>query len=315
MSSRRGIQTRAAGRANIFSSMATEYIGAMHNFGIVLGQRGHLTVRECNTCGFAHLVRRPGEKYLEAFYADRFWQKEKEGAPAKIEQQLDWWRAIWGDWLHELAPLCQGNTLMDFGAGFGHFVALAREQGWAAEGLEPSPAARIYAREKLGLELSPAMASTWLKNGTDVDSAAAMWLLEHLRSPLQFLQELAFHASALLLVIPNEWTPAQQLANERAAKPYWWIDHTHINYFTKESLGQLLEKAGWEAVSWMATYQVEDAIIAGHDYTDDPSGGARIGAGIRTTEMEMPADMRRGLYHRRGQYGTGRDLIVIARSR
>jgi hypothetical protein len=44
-----------------------------------------------------------------------------------------------------------GGRLLDFGSGWGFFLAVAKERGWIPYGLEPLPASAVYARARFGL--------------------------------------------------------------------------------------------------------------------------------------------------------------------
>src|SRR3990172_3816194 len=98
--------------------------------GPLLGERDGLRVIDCRACGYAHLETLPSTDDLDRFYASSFWQVEKVGALARIEEQRDWWAAIYGDWLELVEQYAPGRTLLDVGSGYGHFMQAASRRDW-----------------------------------------------------------------------------------------------------------------------------------------------------------------------------------------
>lgn len=46
------------------------------------------------------------------------------------------------------------RSILDFGSGWGFFLAVAKEHGWTTYGLEPLPASAVYARATFGLNIT-----------------------------------------------------------------------------------------------------------------------------------------------------------------
>jgi len=46
------------------------------------------------------------------------------------------------------------RKILDFGSGWGFFLAVAKERGWIPYGLEPLPASAVYARATFGLNIT-----------------------------------------------------------------------------------------------------------------------------------------------------------------
>ena len=116
-----------------------------------------------------------------------------------------------------------------------------------------------------------------------------------------------------MLVVPNEWTDAQTRANEVAAKKFWWLDATHYSYFSWGSLERLLAKHGFRIVSRMGTFQMEDFIIQGIDYTGKPEVGRDAHRRIEALELSMSADQLRAAYRGLGKRGAGRDIVAFCK--
>src|SRR5512135_2219767 len=108
------------------------------HIGTTISQRGALTVIDCETCGFNHLNPLPSESELSDYYANEFWQRTKIGTRDRMDAQRDWWAAVYGDWVMLTTDHAPGMSLLDVGAGYGHFIDAAQSIGFDAHGIEPS---------------------------------------------------------------------------------------------------------------------------------------------------------------------------------
>jgi hypothetical protein len=111
--------------------------------------------------------------------------------------------------------------------------------------------------------------------------------------------------------VPNEWTELQDKANEVAKKKNWWVHKSHINYFSRLTLGNLLERTGWTPARWMGTYPMEEFILSGSDYTDDEAIGKDMHNRVQGAELVAGRHMRLRDGLERGRKGEGRDLVVL----
>ncbi len=94
------------------------------------------------------------------------------------------------------------RTLLDFGAGTGDFLGLAKQKGWQVEGVEPNGGARKRAAEK-GLDLLDEIPTGYTKKFQVI----ALWhVLEHLpdlENQLTILSELLEEGGTLVIAVPN----------------------------------------------------------------------------------------------------------------
>lgn len=277
--------------------------------GPILAQRDDLTVIDCRDCGYAHLWTLP--PLGPYFYTSEFWQTYKAGTREIDESRREWLDMRHLDWLAALIPNVVGRTLLDVGCGYGDFLWAASTSGWNVYGIEPSTEAADNCRVFCSI-----VSDTWesYPHYGQWDAITAFWLLEHLPAPLAFLRWCYAHlygGGALMLVVPNEWTIEQAAANLVAAKRNWWLDPTHVSYFTPASLANLLGRAGFRIVDSLATAQMENYILDERDYTNDNAVGLACHAEVRAREMAQTRDERLAEARHLALQGRGRDRIVV----
>jgi len=288
--------------------MQNEHVGPL------LGERNGLRVIDCKACGYAHLETLPSADDLDQFYTSSFWQVEKAGALDRIAQQREWWVAVHGDWLELCGRYTNGRDLLDVGSGYGFFMDTSKSLGWNPWGIEPSREACEYADRVLGWQTFNRTWQDW-DYSLSFHLVSALWLIEHLPDPLRFLEwahDRLVIGGVLLSVVPNDFSPAQLRANHAVDRPFWWIDKTHLNYFTPESFANLIGRAGFRIVERSTLYPVERFLIDGMDYTNNPVLGAKLYDSVTHNDLEMTRTLRLTHYQAMSRRGEGRELVVVA---
>jgi SAM-dependent methyltransferase len=148
------------------------------------------------------------------------------------------------------------RRLLDVGAHAGRFVSLARQAGWAAEGLELNPQTAVYAAERTG-------ASIRQMNVHDVDVGTAGYdaitvtdVLEHIPDPVAVLVRVA------ALLSPGGWVAVKvpcgpsQLIKERwrgrlvrGYRPTLADNLVHVSHFSPKALRAALRSAGFADIT------------------------------------------------------------------
>ncbi|MEN3340491.1 MAG: hypothetical protein V7647_4167 [Acidobacteriota bacterium] len=212
-----------------------------------------LALRRCAACGFSQPSARPS---LPRFF-DRLYDQRWSDNWIRNEFEAEYKDAIFRDILRSLRGRLDPSRrrLLDVGAHAGRFIALARAQGWRAEGLELNPQTAAYAAARTG-------ASVRQLNVHDVDSTTAGFdaitltdVLEHIPNPIQVLTRV----SALLA--PGGWAAIKvpsgpgQLRKEqwrgrlvRGYRPTLADNLVHVNHFSPRSLRLALERAGFSDI-------------------------------------------------------------------
>jgi SAM-dependent methyltransferase len=273
----------------------------------VVAKRDDLRVIDCQACGFYHLQPLPTTDQMSNFYANDFWQHTKVGTRAQMDEQIAWWAAIYGDWLTLAQKHVFDKSLLDVGAGYGHFLDEAERKGFEAHGIEPS--ADVRSRD------------IWRGTWEDWDSdrpygcVSALWLIEHLPDPMKFLHWAHARLSVggvLLATVPNDFSAAQVEAVNAGAIPNYWLDATHLNYFTWSSFSNLLGRCGFRIVERSTLYPMELWLKAGQDYTREPGIGAKCHELVRMADLGKGREQRLRDYQNLAEIGQGREIVVVA---
>lgn len=113
--------------------------------------KGRFQVRRCRACRLEFVQPLMAEQDLARGY-DAGYYEAGYLVPELERRRRTQFRGL----LAELGRRGASGPLLDMGCGVGFLVAEARAAGWEAAGMEPSPAARRLARERLGIEIGAA---------------------------------------------------------------------------------------------------------------------------------------------------------------
>jgi SAM-dependent methyltransferase len=137
------------------------------------------------------------------------------------------------------------GALLDLGCWVGFLLDEARRRGWHAVGVEPSEFASEYARRELGLEVQRADLIEADLADREFDAVVMADVIEHLPHPgaaLDRIATLLAPGGVLALVLPDAGSRVARLMG-----PRWWsVIPTHVQYFTRVSIGTLLRRHGYE---------------------------------------------------------------------
>ena len=206
------------------------------------GHRSHGPIWGCQHCGLLFQWPLPdGSALLDAYgcVEDPIYVAEKDN------RYLTFRRVV-----RSLGPAAD-RRLLDVGAYCGYFVDVARERGFAAEGLELSRWAVERARA-LGLTIHRATLEQHALVGPRYD-VLTMWdVIEHFSDPRREVE----HARALLcpggrLFIST--VDAGSLAAKLLGARWPWLMDMHLVYFDRRTITMLLEDAGFH-VERIGTY-------------------------------------------------------------
>ncbi|MEI4274076.1 class I SAM-dependent methyltransferase [Klenkia sp. LSe6-5] len=213
-----------------------------------------LGVVRCPVCGLVFTSPRLRPEALRRLYDDagyfagRVYDAEVPGegpgsrhSPTMVLQRT--WTAGRLRLLDRLREQPAGGRLLEVGAGYGLFLAAAREAGWTTSGVELSRSGAQYATEVLGLDVfCGQLADAPLRPGLDV--VCAWDTLEHVPDPLGFLRSVRSSLAEDGVLLFS--TPYVSSVPARLLGPRWWTlkPAEHLWHFTPRDLAQLAARAG-----------------------------------------------------------------------
>lgn len=146
------------------------------------------------------------------------------------------------------------GRLLDIGAAAGYFVKVADEDGWQAEGIEPSAWMSKYAQKKLGIKVRPGTVHDYrFKSGT-FDAVTYWDVLEHVPDPMKDLEKTAklLKRGGILIVNYPDWASFPAKIFKRK---WWFVLSIHLYYFTPKTITKILNKAGFRVLNIRPHFQ------------------------------------------------------------
>jgi SAM-dependent methyltransferase len=204
-------------------------------FGTALGD-----IARCVRCGHMQVDPMPPESVLRDEY-------ERAASADYVEQEAGQ-RATARRALERIERYARPpGSLLDVGCWVGFLLAEAAARGWRTTGIEPSEFASSYARTRLGLEVLTADLFSAPLPSASYEAVTMGDVIEHFVAPgaaLARVAELLAPGGILWLALPDAGSPLA-----RALGRTWWsVLPTHVQYFTRHSIGLLLERHGFEVL-------------------------------------------------------------------
>lgn len=221
----------------------------------------------CEECGLSFQRDILTDEWLKVLYgqwisAEQIAFKDAQQRRRPIEKS----RALIQHCL-QLHQLLEGDgqrplRILDFGCGDGKFLQLANAMGFRATGIDFSDSRQLRVRTVGGVHLYSSLAemeAVASAEETLFDAVTTFQVLEHLADPLATLQALSGHlcpGGVLIVEVPNcqgiEGKPLSE-------KEFAHIDPLeHINHFTPQSLRQMVQRAGFEAITSPVSFVAGD---------------------------------------------------------
>lgn len=293
---------------------------------IAVRDSGSVEVLDCQSCGFAHLKRKPTPEELGKFYSFHFYDKQKPEYLSKMEREQDYWLAFYSwrvDQIGRILRSGQGSNprILDVGSSGGLFLEAAHRRGWEVEGIEPSTQAADYCRNRFGHRVQEADFRDARIESDSFDCIQCSLVLEHLLDPQEFFSW-AFGAlrpgGILCITTPNEFNPFQKVMVNHLKKEPWFVAYPdHINYFTPASLERLAKKFGFTQVDSLCAFPIELFVLMGDDYIGNDALGRECHRKRMRFEENLilsgQGELLTEIYRSLGKLGVGRELIAFFR--
>lgn len=284
---------------------------------------------QCETCGYNHIDPIPTQEEIEQFYRDNYHETVKkfpyEQITAEIiAQHQEWLKSnrLYIEAYEKVMDLKKTVSLkmIDLGCGNNLLVKFFQNYGWQVTAIEPSPSARKYL-QKFGVEALDGTAET-------VDSLSLGnlsfvnidFVLEHLRNPGEALRKvygLMETGGVLRVSVPNDFSEGQLAYKEKfKVDPRWVCLPDHINYFTFDSLHNLLAKAGFKEVYRTTVFPLEFLLMGGINYYASDEEHKKVHPFVTNFEASFTetgrGELLKKLYENLAQLGFGRSIYMYA---
>ncbi len=271
--------------------------------------------------GFKRIASPPDGDDLKSLYSDYFYDRDKPTYLTRVEQELDYWQAIFGLRLEMMKrEIGRSGTILDIGAGGGFFLHSAAQKGWQVAGVEPSTEAVSYAADSFGLDLFCGFLQEFPPPPRPFDAIHTSLVLEHVADPEAFVRQtlaLLKPGGVLWVEVPNDFNGLQLAITSQLDKPQWWVvpEH-HLNYFNFDTLSALLCGQGAQEIARFATFPMEIFPLMGIDYIGDDQAGTQAHRMRMTFEkslLQHQPEQLLALYGALAQAGVGRTCNLLVR--
>jgi SAM-dependent methyltransferase len=206
----------------------------------------------CGQCGLVYQSPRPTPASIGVFYPPDYapFRPAVEDEPLALMRWMRRRKLQKRRQLVETYAEGSGGRVLDVGCSTGLFLNEMRQGGWEAQGVELTPSAAAYARERFDLEVFEGMLEDAPFEAGSFDAITFWDVLEHVFSPRKTLARshaLLAPGGTLAINIPN-WK-----AMERGLFGRYWAGYDpprHLYVFPHETLERYLREAGFEPLAW-----------------------------------------------------------------
>lgn len=204
-----------------------------------------LSVVKCADCDLVFLNPRP-EKNLGLEYFNKAYSNEKgfkyhsyyRDHQQIFQRNQNRFRLI-------NALELPNKKILDFGAGQGHFVKVALDNGWQAIGTELSKEGIQAAKRNFNIDLFDSISKVMVKDF----SVIALWdVIEHLEDPKSTLKDLSqlLHQDGYFIIETSNIDSVDFML-EKENWAYWHVDH--LFYYSQKTLENLLNRLDFNLFS------------------------------------------------------------------
>ncbi len=202
----------------------------------------------CGRCGFVYALAPNGAADLTSLYGREYFYGDEYadylGDKKVIQKNL-------GRWLRIVRKYVNDGTLVEVGCAYGFFLELA-QRNFQVVGYGVSQDAVRYANDVIGVPARSADFQLDSELAPGSVDAVAMWdVIEHVEEPDLHLARSAqiLRPGGYLFLTTGDidaWLPRRQ-------GPRWRLIHppTHLQYFSRKTMGRLLDRMGFDVVRVM----------------------------------------------------------------
>jgi len=211
------------------------------------GIRGTQQIVKCRQCGLLYVNPRIKTDHVLGAYSsavDELYLSQEEGRKQTFTRSFG---------LIERYVRGPGKIL-DVGAAGGFFLQVAKEKGWEPYGVEPSRWMAEWGNRRFGVNIKPCTLRAAVFSD-DFFDVITMWdVLEHTSDPLAELAEahrILKDGGIIVINFPDTGSWPAFLAGSK----WWFYLSVHLYYFTADTIGRMLAKAGFFPLAFRQHWQ------------------------------------------------------------
>jgi 2-polyprenyl-3-methyl-5-hydroxy-6-metoxy-1,4-benzoquinol methylase len=226
-----------------------------------LYMQAHFPVVKCQECGLVYADEHFRQEDLNLFYFGDYYKRAYVCHPSEIDRKIsrDYVKAF-----DRVDRYLGGGRILDFGCARGTFLDELRHRGyeerWEIHGVDINPE-EVQMGVERGLPIRcQTLEDACFKEG-EFDAVTAFSVMEHLQEPAPILKEFARilrQGGLLLTIVPSGEclildiaVMATKLLGNLVRPITDNVFHEeHLYYFTRESIAQALEGAGFEPLDF-----------------------------------------------------------------
>lgn len=211
---------------------------------------------QCSDCSHVFVLKRPTKQTLDRFYSGDASYASTYTDSMSLETRVRQVAIPKAEWMIEQFEGLYGHkptSVLDIGAGMGHFVHACRLLGVEANGVEPSRISRAYCPKEWGIKLVDVGYEAW--EAFPPPDIITFWgLLEHVPYPVDFLRranQLLYGRDTMVVAEVPRWKCVSTFVQRRF--PESIVRHLdplgHIQFFTDSSLAAAFEAAKFTPIT------------------------------------------------------------------
>ncbi|MCP5335057.1 MAG: class I SAM-dependent methyltransferase [Oceanospirillaceae bacterium] len=278
--------------------------------------------------GFKKISPVPSSDEIAEYYANEFYasyDKDKINDSSLSVQQRD--KEFYDSWRIDLADAIEEKfpgkkiKVFDFGCGWCETIGLFNSRGHECYGIDTAIDA-IDHGIKSGFNVAVSDLVSLNPFDKKYDLVIMQNVLEHLADPEAILSEIFSNmlndGGFIYIDVPNEFN-AFQVAGEKLHKlGEWWVaPPAHLNYFSADSIQNLLVAIGFEINDVMSSFPLEMFLLMGDKYV----GNSELGRLCHEKRMAFEKNLRdyagtealHTFYRALASVNLGRQVMVMAR--
>lgn len=232
----------------------------VHEKGYPLyGYPGAFALRRCAGCGLLFNSPRLPDAGIARLYGANYYFFRRRPSEEFLRIREMWERTV-----AVAEGMAARREVLEIGSAKGFLLAVMQEAGWKVQGVELSPFAAEFARERLGVPTFTGLVEEYVAQGAAARPLVlAIDVIEHVLDPRLFVASLArlVESGGVLLID----TPNGAAANiERLGEGWKGFNPFHVYLFSVENLSRLLAEHG---------FTVEASFSYGNEPADPQDGG------------------------------------------